>query len=121
MSYTEGGHRSLNCGGSIVCEHTEIHYTTLQPISVNVNVFTSQHSRQVYWLAQIRTEDTFPESKVGSVVFIHIALKFLYFRLSAYKPSACKPTLNKCLSMLADQCWLFVTFEPVPKIYLTEV
>jgi len=69
----------------------------------------------------MRTEDTLPKSKVGSVVYIHISLKPLYFRLSAYKPSACKPALNKCFSMLAVQCWLDVTFEYVPKFYLTEM
>jgi hypothetical protein len=67
-------------------------------------------------MPQMRTEDTLPRSKVGSVVYIHISLKSLYFKLSAYKPSTGKPALNECLSMLAD-----VTFEPVPKFYLTEM
>jgi len=61
----------------------------------------------------MRTKDTLPKSKVGSVVYIHFSLKSLYFRLSAYKPSACNPTLNKYLSMLAAQCWLDATLSQV--------
>jgi hypothetical protein len=68
----------------------------------------------------MRIEDTLPKSKVGGVVFIHISLKSLYFRLSSYKPSVCKSALNKYLSMLAAQYQLDVTFEPVLKFYLTK-
>lgn len=94
----------------MLCKHTEIHNDQW----VSMRMWYSTHQRrQEYWLPQMRTEDTLPKSKVGSVVYIHISLKSLYFRLSAYKPSACKPTLNKYLSMLAAQCWLDATRSQV--------
>jgi hypothetical protein len=69
----------------------------------------------------MRAEETLPKSEVGNVVYILISLKSLYIRLSVCKPSACKPALNKYLSVLGAQCWLDVTFEPVPKFYPIEM
>jgi len=63
--------------------------------------YSNQWRRQEHWLPHMRTEDTLPKSKVGSVVYSHISFKSLYFLLSAHKPYKCLsntgcPVLARC-------------------------